>query len=540
MRRLNNFFVKDHALSKWKFLIIIFLLFSESIIAQSNKKPNILFCIADDASYRHFGAYEKTNWVNTPTFDSLAKNGLLFQRAYTPNAKCSPSRSIILTGRNSWQLGAAANHNPNFPSEFVTVTETLRDKGYFVGFTGKGWAPGNPGKVDGKPRQLIGKKYNTLKLDPPTNSMSAIDYASNFKEFLIEKPDNEPFFFWFGSREPHRAYEFNSGVKKAGKKISDIQEVPEHWIDNETVRRDMLDYAYEVEYFDLNLQKILKVLKESGELNNTIIVVTSDNGMPFPRVKGHVYEHDNHMPLVVYWQGKIHSPGRVIKDFVSFADFAPTFLDIAGVNARQTKMKSLQGKSLMPIINSYSGNLIDPSNDHVILGRERQDVGRPHDEGFPVRALVSRNYIYTKNYEPDRWPSGNPETGYLDTDSSPTKTEILESNRNNKQTNAWLLSFGKKPVEELYKIDKDLNSLKNLAQDTAYTKIKNELKNKMENELKKQGDPRMYGEGNKFDRYIYSKESVRNYYTRFMNNDKSLKIRSKKDIDNQFLKDSIP
>jgi len=102
-------------------------------------RPNILFAIADDMG--HAGAYG-TPWVRTPNFDRLAKQGVLFLNAYTPNAKCSPSRACILTGRNPWQLEAAANHWPYYPAKFKSCMEALADGGYFVGFTGKAWAPG--------------------------------------------------------------------------------------------------------------------------------------------------------------------------------------------------------------------------------------------------------------------------------------------------------------------------------------------------------------------------------------------------------------
>ena len=102
------------------------------------QRPNILFAIADDASFPHMGAYG-TDWVKTPAFDRVAREGILFMNCYTPNAKCAPSRSCILTGRNSWQLEEAANHWPFFPKKFKTYAESLTDNGYFVGYTTKGW-----------------------------------------------------------------------------------------------------------------------------------------------------------------------------------------------------------------------------------------------------------------------------------------------------------------------------------------------------------------------------------------------------------------
>jgi len=169
------------------------------------QKPNILFAIADDASWNYFGAYG-CNWIKTPAFDRVASEGILFTRAYTPNAKCAPSRSCILTGRNSWQLEEAANHWPAFPAKFKTYPEVLTERGYWTGSVAKGWAPGIPGEINGKARELTGPKFDDYKTDPPARFISNNDYAKNFEAFFEAKPDNKPFCFWYGSHEPHRKY----------------------------------------------------------------------------------------------------------------------------------------------------------------------------------------------------------------------------------------------------------------------------------------------------------------------------------------------
>ncbi|MCA1760815.1 MAG: sulfatase-like hydrolase/transferase, partial [Bacteroidales bacterium] len=146
------------------------------------KRPNILFAIADDASWQHFGAYG-CDWVKTPAFDRVASDGILFTRAYTPNAKCAPSRACILTGRNSWQLEEAANHSPLFPAKFKTYAEALGEHDYWVGSTAKGWAPGDPGEINGKRRELTGPKFDEFKTEPPAKFISNNDYAKNFEAF---------------------------------------------------------------------------------------------------------------------------------------------------------------------------------------------------------------------------------------------------------------------------------------------------------------------------------------------------------------------
>ncbi|TVQ02387.1 MAG: heparan N-sulfatase, partial [Balneolaceae bacterium] len=249
------------------------------------QRPNILFAISDDISFPHKSAYG-TEWVQTPAFDRVADEGVLFNRAYVPNPKCAPSRAIILTGRNSWQLEEAANHWPYFPHKFKVFTEVLAEHGYFVGATGKKWAPGVAVTKEGEPRSLTGLAYDEHRAEPPTTGISTNDYAANFEAFLNDRPEGTPYFFWYGATEPHRAYEYRSGIEVGGKEISDIENVPDFWPDDDEIRIDMLDYAFEIEHFDYHLGKMLELLEKSGELEHTLVVVTSDNGMPFPRVKG--------------------------------------------------------------------------------------------------------------------------------------------------------------------------------------------------------------------------------------------------------------
>lgn len=499
------------------------LTFVLSVKAQSlvkervSKRPNILFCIADDASWEHMAAYGLTDWVRTPGFDQVAKEGLLFMNVYTPNAKCSPSRAAILTGRNPWQLDEAGNHNPFFPAQYTTVVESLASNGYKVGFTGKGWGPGNPGKINGVVRQLTGPGYNKIKTQAPTRAIFTTDYTANFEAFLKERKEDEPFFFWYGGFEPHRLYEYGSGVAKGGKKLSDIDKVPEYWIDNEPVRNDMLDYGYEVEYFDSHLLRMIQLLEQRGELENTIIVVTSDNGMPFPRVKGHVYEAANHLPFALMWKEHVWNPGRKVEDFISFIDLAPTFLELAGVTTRTSSMQPLEGRSFTDILSSKQNKrLIDPRRDHVLLGRERTDPGRPHNQGYPVRGIVKNGYIYTRNYAPDRWPSGNPETGFLDIDNGPTKTELLKAHEAGTHPKQWALSFDKRPAEELYHLKTDTFCMANLATDKKFAAVLSQMRKQMEEELTRQRDPRMMGNGDVFDAYPFAKPEAQDYYERYM------------------------
>jgi arylsulfatase A-like enzyme len=479
-------------------------------------RPNILFAIADDWS-PHAGVYG-TPWLKTPAFDRVAREGILFTNAYTPMAKCAPSRAIVLTGRHLWQNEEAGNHMAYFPAKLKSWPEALMESGWHMGITGKGWGPGIANDAEGKPRLITGTPYNRHMATPPTKAISNNDYAANFVDFLNAAPKTTPWCFWYGALEPHRGYEFQTGVNQGGKKLADIDRVPAYWPDHETVRHDILDYAFEVEHVDNHLARMIAELENRGLLDNTLIIVTSDHGMPFPRVKGYAYHDSNHIPLALRWPGGVRAPGRVVDDFVDFTDIAPTILDVAGLAESGTGMMPITGRSWRPILESEQAGRVVPNRDHVLIGKERTDVGRPHDWGYPIRGIVTDEYLYLRNYEPARWPAGNPETGYLDTDGSPTKSLILELGRKDRTDRFWQLNFGLRPADELYDLTSDVDCVHNLALDPAHTERREMLRERMEAKLRSQEDPRMAGRGHVFDEYEPTNGA--GFYERFQRGEK--------------------
>jgi len=487
--------------------------------AVETSPPNILFAIADDWGYGHASAYG-AKWVKTPAFDQVAREGLLFKHAYTPNAKCAPSRACILTGRNSWQLKEAANHICYFPVEFKGWAEVLAEKGWTVGHTTKGWGPGAALAEDGKPRQMTGKPFNARTAKPIASGIGNSDYAANFDDFLDATAEQKPWCFWYGSIEPHRAYEFGSGIEKGGKELADIDRVPSYWPDNEVVRTDMLDYAFEVEHFDRHLGRMLKSLENRGLLENTLVIVTSDHGMPFPRCKGSAYEGSNHVPLAMMWKKGVAAPGRTIDDYISFIDIAPTIVEVAGYAWDDTGLASSPGKSLTNIFKSERAGRVDPSRDLVLIGMERHDIGRPHDVGYPIRGIVANEKLYLHNFEPDRWPACNPETGYLNCDAGATKSFILQARRDAGTDPHWSMCFGKRPPEELYDLAKDPDCVVNLAlSDTASDEVK-QAQQRLFSLLRDQEDPRMFGNGKVFDEYEHASQANVGFYERYLKGEK--------------------
>ncbi len=468
-------------------------------MVSARNRPNILFAIADDWSFGHAGAYG-CPWVSTPAFDRVARDGILFTRAYTPNAKCAPSRATLLTGRYSWQLEQAANHMNIFPAKFGGFVEALEASGYYTGYTGKGWGPGIANDAEGRRRAITGRSYHKRKAKPPASRISGIDYATNFEDFLADAPKSLPWCFWFGTSEPHRGYQPGIGKLK-GKKLDDIDHVPKFWPDNETVRSDMLDYAVEVEHFDHHLGRILEALEKSGQLQDTLVIATSDHGMPFPRCKGQAYDYSNHVPMAAMWPDGIQGAGRLVEDYVSFADIAPTFLEAARLKSPQG-MEPRTGRSLLEIFHKPGSGQVIAARDHVLIGKERHDVGRPNNGGYPIRGIVTDNKLYIRNYEPGRWPGGNPETGYLNCDASPVKTLLLHQRRAGKPE-FWQLNFGKRPAVELYDLEADPDCVDNLAGNPAHATLLKALADQMEAGLKAHADPRMEGKGEIFESYPF-------------------------------------
>ncbi len=457
-----------------------------SLPAQAPDRPNILFAFADDWGWPHAGAYGD-RVIKTPTFDRLAREGALYQRAFVSSPSCSPSRAAIVTGQWHWRLREAANLHSTIPKEFPVYPDLLEQSGYHVGYTRKGWGPGKLGERDRNP---AGSKYK------------------NFDEFLGKRPEGKPFCFWFGSNDPHRGYKLGSG-EASGMDLDEI-ELPACFPDSREVRGDVADYYFEVQRFDREVGGLLAALEDRGELDSTIVVMSGDHGMPFPRCKGNLYDSGAHVPLVVRWPLKV-SPGRRLDDFVSLTDLAPTFLEAAGLPVP----KVMTGRSLMKSLTAEASGLIDPSRDHALIGKERHVPCQeaPDSGGTPMRAIRTADWLYIRNFRPDRWPAGTPNyqqaflknSWYGDADNGPTKSYMI-AHREKDETHRKLfaLAFGKRPAEELYDLRSDPDQLVNLASDPARATDKKALSSRLMAALRDSGDPRAQGGGDEFDRYPYT------------------------------------
>ena len=497
--------MQSRLLFRW--LICVFLPFHVlSAKAQVTRSPNILIAISDDQSFPYASAYG-TGTVDTPNFDRVAEEGVLFTNAFVASPGCSPSRAALLTGRYPWQIEHAGTHASYFSTEYVVFPDLLEEAGYAVGFTGKGWGPGNWAH-SGRTRNPAGPEYNQIQIDASTEGISPKDYAKNFEQFLGDRTGDQPFYFWYGAHEPHRVFKDGIG-RSSGKQLHEA-EVPSFFPDHPAIRSDILDYAYEIEHFDDHLGKMLELLEAAGELDNTLVIVTSDNGMAFPRAKANAYEYGIHVPLAIMWPEQV--PGhRMVQDLTSLIDLHPTILDAAGVN--HPTPESLTGKSLMTTLKSNASGLVDQTRTTVYSARERHSSSRYNSLSYPQRALRTQDYLLIRNFTPERWPAGAPQKyeagdvpgpmhgGYHDIDAAPSLTYLIEERDDPKVGYFFHLAVDLRPDVELFDIQKDPGCLVNLAGAPGYIDLKNNLLNELEAFLLTTNDPRITGDGDVFETY---------------------------------------
>ena len=409
-------------------------------------RPNILVLMADDWSWPHAGALgDKT--VKTPTFDKLVREGVLFERAFVSSPSCTPSRMAIATGQWHWRLEEAQNLGGSLAKEISTYADLLAQAEYHTGFSRKGASP---------------SKHTYRGTDPFGPRFK------NFESFLAQRKKDTPFCFWYGSGAPHRPYVFHSG-KAYGLKAEGIA-LPPGLPDHPTVRNDLLDYYAAVQLFDREAHGILVQLKNMGELENTIIVMSGDNGMPFPRAKATLYDTGTRVPLVIRW-GKQAKAERKVSDFVSLCDLGPTFLESAGLGVS----KAMTGRSLIAQLKSKQSGTIDADRDHVLTGMSR------HCFAYPRQALRTERFLYVRNKNPENWMTGRrkgppqtfdfskrhwpkgAEAFCFNVDPSPTKQYMLTHPDDPLVKASWPQAFGPYPAEELYDLQKDPGQINNLA-----------------------------------------------------------------------------
>ena len=493
-------------------------------------RPNIVMAFADDwgkyaSAYGTLAPGGINDHVSTPNFDAVAQDGLLFTRAFVSAPSCTPCRSSLLSGQHFWRCNRAAIlQGAIWDMSIPAYPLLLEDSGYRIGHTYKVWSPGTPANAPhgGKSRahNRHGSKFNQF-------SQSAMKHTDRDagKKFLLEevrknirsfldadndgKADNDqPFCYWFGPTNCHRKWIAGSGKELWGIDPDSLKgKLPPFLPDVPVVREDFADYLGEAQAFDAGLGVLMEELKRINAFENTILVVSGDHGIPgITRGKCSLYDLGTQVPLAIRWPKGITAKGRVVDDFVSLPDLAPTFLEAAGVEVP----KNMTAKSLSPIFKSNASGLIDSSRDSVFTGRERHVAhARTDNKPYPQRAIRTDRYLYIINFEPDRWPMGtgpgfgadksampdyeilreNTFAAFGDLDASPTKAWIIT--HRDETPHFFEYAVGRAPRFELYDIKKDPHCIKNLASLETATQIRKDLHQRLTNELDRTGDPRI-------------------------------------------------
>ncbi len=504
-------------------------------VTRADERPNILFCFADDwgqyASAYRTGADDPTPnaVVNTPNVDRVAREGVLFRNAFVNAPSCTPCRSALLSGQYFYRTGRGAIlQGAVWDASIPSFPLILRDAGYRIGYMYKVWGPGSPTnapiganetKYDGH-----GTRFNQFS----QNVSQAADHAAekqklldevrgNFTDFLADRSAGQPFCFWFGPTNCHRKWVKGSGKDLWGLNPDNLKgKLPPFLPDNEVIRQDFCDYLGEVQAFDAGVGVLLDELEQRGELDRTLVVISGDHGIPgFPRGKCNLYDFGVRVALAVRWPQQI-PPSRVLDDFVNLMDLAPTFLEAGG----ETPPKVMTGRSLMPALKSAGEGQVDPTRDYVVVGRERHvAAARTDNLPYPQRALRTKDFLYIRNFRPERWPMGTgPGYGepagpiasfdeltqetflaFGDMDASPTKAWIVTHRSDEGVPPFFDIAFGLRPGEELYDLTSDPQCMHNLAEDSAHAVRKAVLSGRLMDILTQTGDPRVIDNGRKFE-----------------------------------------
>ena len=451
-------------------------------LSQASERPNILFILGDNWKWPTAGVLGDP-MAKTPTFDRIANEGVLFTHTFNPVPSCSPTRSCLLTGKVAHQLGERASLWSGFPKDTPIVTDLLRDAGYTVGYSGKPWAPGNI-EISGWSENPVGPKFR------------------DFSDFHAKRIDSKPFFFWLGNTDTATKGGKHPYLAIAQQNLDAAKiAIPPELPDCQEVRDDLMNYYGGLMKLDAEAAAAIRRLEESGELDNTVIIYTSDNGWQMPRGLANCYDSGSRVPLAVRWGNKVKSC-RKVEDFVNVADLGPTFLELAGIEVpREMTMHSIKALIL--------GDSSTSQRDAVFIERERHANVRHDNQSYPCRAIRTRDFLYIRNLRPERWPAGDPDVLFLhgrpygDVDTTQGKDFLLAHQSDPKYARFIALIFDKRPAEELYDLQNDPSQLNNIASDARYLAPLQKLRARVDDWMKQTNDPRVDPANDDWDHFPY-------------------------------------
>ena len=398
-----------------------------ALLAAEEPRPNFIFLISDDISQEDHGCYGHPV-IKTPRIDDLAAKGMRFDNAYLAISSCSPSRCSIITGRYPHNTGAPELHS-RLPDDQIRFPELLRKTGYHTALSGK--------------NHMFGNKDRAFDLITHGGGAGGSD---DWVKLLRERPKDKPFFFWFAAYDAHRGWDITGHAPTYDP--ADVV-VPPYNADTPATREDFTNYYHEVSRFDHFVGLVRDELERQGVLDNTFLVVATDNGRPFPRAKSRLYDSGIKTPWVVHFP-KLIQAGAVTRSFVSSIDLSATCLELAGVDVPE----SVQGRSFLPILKDP-----DATVREVIFAEQNWHVYRNHS-----RLVRWEDFAYIRNNFPNQINiCAESDLTY------PAGREIWQAHAAGKTTEKHWQTFANPcPEEELYNVVEDPHQLTNLAGQTKY------------------------------------------------------------------------
>lgn len=395
---------------------------------QPQGKPNLLFLISDDQSWPDLGVLGAP--VSTPNLDRLAREGAIFDNCFVSSAQCSPNRSSILTGCTPHTTATSRLHTP-MPEHEPAVIDALKDAGYFVG--------------------AYRKVHQGTNFDKRWNFYGAA--GEPFAKFFEALPQGKPFFLHIGMTDPHRPYKRGKyPVMHDPKSVV----VPAYLPDTPQVRDDIADYYNAIARMDADCGLVWEELRKRNLLENTLIVFTGDNGMPFPGAKGTCYDPGLRVPLLAWWKGRVKAGSRY-SELIAHVDLPSTWLEAAGV----PQWKKMQGRSFLPLL---TGGTYTP-REAVFSERNW------HDNYDPIRSVRTATHKLIFNALPHQ--QYRPADDLAD---SPTWANyLLLARRAQLATHHLRLVQPSRPVVEMYDLRTDPNEFRNLADDPAQAGLRAKL-----------------------------------------------------------------
>ncbi len=426
------------------------------------EKPNLLFILADDCTFNDLPLYGGEN-ARTPNIDRLASEGLVFNRAYVSQAICQPSRSALYTGLYPWRNGAAFNHSAS-KKGLKSLPMLLRPLGYRVGIAGK---------VDVTPQSVFPFKGVPGFDDNCVRNPTRPHDVTGIKEFMAKK--DQPFCLVVCLVEPHVPWVMGD----ASAYPEDNLKLPPNLADTKLTRRDFAAYLAEITYMDSQVGDILKVLEDSGQANDTLVMFSSEQGSQFPGCKWTLWDTGVHTALIARWPGRIPA-GKRTDAMVQYVDVTPTFIDLAG---GKVDSSAFDGSSFAAVLSGKTD-----AHRNFVYGIHNNV---PEGMAYPSRTVSDGTYRYIRNLTPDAIYIQKYLMGYDGV--APLRNQYwpqwIYDSVSIEKTGSLVKRYMKRPAEELYRTDLDPFELNNLAGNPEHAEALARLSRELDKWMESQGDP---------------------------------------------------